>query len=132
MEKSRRVRSCQNQYKTIPTRLNQPRKSLSTSDIFLGKRSEILFKMKPQFSEPSPQPNSDRHEEDCSANFCSFDQGITSSRRCFEERNVVLLDGNPKSPVLLDGMAKSPHVENGLGKSPYMELNISPNIPANV
>ena len=80
MEKSKRVQSCHNKYRTHISKKNHPRKSLSTSNLF---SNPIQGRLKPQFSEPAYQPNT--FEEGLSTDFHSLDLCRFNPRNSFEE-----------------------------------------------
>lgn len=100
MEKSRRVKSYQNQNKPFHSRLNQPRKSLSTSNILSNRKTENLYTLKSQISEPSYQPNSNSFEEGFPPYFHRFDLGSSNHRISFEETDQVFIPMLPRSPYM--------------------------------
>ena len=94
MEKSRRVTSYHNQYRPLPSRMNQPRKSLSTSNLFSKTKPETFSTLKPQYSEPA-------YKEGSQTNFLSFELHSSYPTRInFEETDSqASVPSLPRSPI---------------------------------
>ena len=93
MEKSRRVTSYHNQYRHQPSRMNQPRKSLSTSNIFSKTKPETFSTLKPQYSEPAYKEGSQTH-------FLNFELQSSFPRISFDETDSqTSAPSLPRSPI---------------------------------
>ena len=94
MEKSRRVTSYHNQYRLLPSRMNQPRKSLSTSNLFSKTKPEIFSTLKPQYSELMYKEGSQTH-------FLSFELPSSYPTRinCEETDSQTSESSLPRSPI---------------------------------
>ena len=93
MEKSRRVTSYHNQYRPVPSRMNQPRKSLSTSNLFSKTKPETFSILKPQYSEPAYKEGSQTH-------FLSYELHSSYPRISFEETDSqASVPSLPRSPI---------------------------------
>ena len=91
MEKSRRVTSYHKQYR--PSRMNHPRKSLSTSNLFSKTKPETFSPLKPQYSEPAYKEGSQTH-------YLSFELHSSYPRISFEETDSqASVPSLPRSPI---------------------------------